>query len=51
MGRPSSVRRDFVPVKTVVGLERIEVGNLASATTSLSDFTILSLEKIAASLA
>ena len=74
LGWRSSVRRDFVHVKTIMGLERFEVAknsysydfpfrsynfefrkkqhqstlkleNLAAATTSLSDLTILSFEK------
>ena len=36
MGRRSSVRGDFVHVKTVVGLERFEVGKSSPATTSFS---------------
>ena len=50
MGMRSSVCGDFVHVKTVVGLERLEVEKSRTATTSLSDLKILSWEKIEASL-
>ena len=41
MGRRSSVLWDFVHVKTVVGLERFEVGKSRTATTSLPDFVLV----------
>ena len=40
MGRRSSVRGDFVHVKTVVGLKGFEVGKSRPATASLSDLTM-----------
>ena len=46
MGRRSSVCGAFMHVKTVVSLERFEVGNLATAAKSLSDLKLLSWEKI-----
>ena len=49
MGRRSSVCGDFVHVKTVVDLERFEVGKSCPAATSLSDQTFLNLENIDAS--
>ena len=51
MGRQSSVRGDFVHVKTVVGLERFEVGKSRTATTSLSDKVASNRLKIAKQVA
>ena len=46
MGRRSSVHGDFLNVKTAIGLERFEDKISGTATTSLSELTFLSLEKI-----
>ena len=45
MGGRSSVRGDFVRVKTPMVLEQFEVDKSRAATTSLSDITILTLGK------
>ena len=45
MGRQSSVRGDFLHVKTAMGLKRFEDGNSLTAMTSLSDVTFLNFEK------
>ena len=41
MGRRSSLREHFAPVKTPMGLEQIEVRKSRTATTSLSDFVLV----------